>query len=108
MDAFFASVEEKLNPRLKGKPLLVGGGLDQRGVVAAANYPARHFGIHAGRSMGEAQRLCPAATIVEGNSQKYVRNSLRVLEVLKNFTLTAEPFSIDEGLLELTQVGWAE
>ena len=107
MDAFFASVEEKLNPRLKGKPLLVGGGLDQRGVVAAANYPARQFGIHAGMSMGEARRLCPHAAIVEGNSQKYVHTSLQVLDVLKSFTPAVEPFSIDEAFLDLTQVGWA-
>ena len=75
MDAFFASVEEKLNPRLRGKPILVGG-TERRGVVAAANYPARAFGIHAGMAMGEARRLCPQATFVEGNPQKYVHTSL--------------------------------
>ena len=106
MDAFFASVEEKLNPRLRGKPLLVGGGLERRGVVAAANYAARQFGIHSAMSMGEALRLCPHAVCVEGNPQKYVHESLQVLEVLKSFTPAVEPFSIDEAFLDLTQVQW--
>src|SRR6185295_3681925 len=105
MDAFFAAVEEKLNPRLRGKPLLVGG-TERRGVVAAANYPARAFGVHAGMSMGEARRLCPDATFVEGNPQKYVHTSLEVLDVLKSFTPAVEPFSIDEAFMDLTQVVW--
>ena len=106
MDAFFASVEEKLNPRLKGKPLLVGGDLERRGVVAAASYAARPYGIHAGMPMAEALRLCPNAVCVEGNPQKYVHTSLQVLDVLKTFTPAVEPFSIDEAFLDLTQVGW--
>src|SRR2546427_516440 len=105
MDAFFASVEEKLNPRLKGKPLLVGGDLERRG-VAAASYAARPYGIHAGMPMAEALRLCPNAVCVEGNPQKYVHTSLQVLDVLKTFTPAVEPFSIDEAFLDLTQVGW--
>jgi DNA polymerase-4 len=106
MDAFFASVEEKLNPRLRGKPLLVGG-TERRGVVAAANYPARAFGIHAGMPMGEARRLCPDATFVEGNPQKYVHTSLEVLDELKSFTPAVEPFSIDEAFMDLTAVPFA-
>src|SRR5690242_12111725 len=105
MDALFAWVEEKLNPRLRGKPRLVGG-TERRGVVAAANYPARAFGVHAGMSMGEASRLCPGATVVEGNPQKYVHTSLEVLDVLKSFTPAVEPFSIDEAFMDLTAVGW--
>src|SRR2546425_8251811 len=107
MDAFFASVEEKLNPRLKGKPLLVGGDLERRGVVAAASYAARPYGIHAGMPMAEALRLCPNAVIVEGNPQKYVHTSLQVLDVLKSFTPAVEPFSIDEAFFDLTQVPYA-
>ena len=103
MDAFFASVEEKMNPRLKGKPILVGG-TERRGVVASANYAARPFGIHAGMPMAEAKRLCPDAVFVEGNPQKYVHTSLEVLDVLKSFTPAVEPFSIDEAFLDLTQV----
>jgi DNA polymerase IV len=103
MDSFFASVEEKLNPRLKGQPILVGG-TERRGVVASANYAARPFGIHAGMPMTEAKRLCPHAVFVEGNPQKYVHTSLQVLDVLKSFTPAVEPFSIDEAFMDLTQV----
>jgi DNA polymerase-4 len=109
MDAFFASVEEKMNPRLKGKPLLVGGEADRRGVVASANYEARAFGIHAGMPAGEARRLCPHATFVEGDPRKYVHLSLEILEILKDFTPMVEPFSIDEAFLDLTLIpveGW--
>jgi DNA polymerase-4 len=104
MDAFFASVEEKLNPHLKGKPLCVGGGLERRGVVSSASYAARAFGIRAGMPYGEARRLCPHATFVEGDPRKYVHTSLEILEVLKDFTPAVEPFSIDEAFLDLTQV----
>lgn len=107
MDAFFASVEEKLNPRLKGKPLLVGGELERRGVVAAASYAARPYGIRAGMPIAEALRLCPDAVCVEGNPQKYVHISLRILDLLKGFTPAVEPFSIDEAFLDLTQVPYA-
>ncbi len=106
MDSFFASVEEKLNPRLRGKPILVGG-TERRGVVASANYAARPYGIHAGMPMTEAKRLCPHAVFVEGNPQKYVHTSLEVLDVLKGFTPAVEPFSIDEAFLDLTQVPFA-
>ena len=104
MDAFFASVEEKMNPRLKEKPLCVGGELDRRGVVASANYAARKYGIHAGMPVGEARRLCPHANFVEGDPKKYVHLSLEILQILKDFTSEVEPFSIDEAFLDLTQV----
>jgi len=104
MDAFFASVEEKLNPRLKGKPLCVGGGLEPRGVVSSANYAARPYGIRAGMPYAEARRLCPHAVFLEGNPQKYVHISLQILETLKSCTPAVEPFSIDEAFFELTQV----
>ena len=106
MDSFFASVEEKLNPRLRGQPILVGG-TERRGVVASANYAARPFGIHAGMPMAEAKRLCPHAVFVEGNPQKYVHTSLEVLDTLKSFTPAVEPFSIDEAFMDLTQVPYA-
>jgi DNA polymerase-4 len=102
MDAFFASVEERMNPHLQGKPLAVGGDLKRRGVVSSANYAARPFGVRAGMPVGEALRLCPDLTLVEGNPQKYVHVSLQVLEVLKDFTPIVEPFSIDEAFLDLT------
>jgi len=102
MDAFFASVEEKLNPRLAGKPLAVGGDVSRRGVVSSANYAARAFGIRAGMPVAEAARLCPSVTFVEGDPKKYVHISLLVLETLKDFTPIVEPFSIDEAFLDLT------
>src|SRR6267142_6487960 len=102
MDAFFASVEEKMNPRLAGHPLAVGGDLKRRGVVSSANYEARKFGVRAGMPNAEALRLCPDLTLVEGNPQKYVHVSLQILEVLKDFTPIVEPFSIDEAFLDLT------
>jgi DNA polymerase-4 len=103
MDAFFASVEEKMNPHLKGKPLIVGGELRRRGVVSSANYAARPFGIHAGMPVGEARRLCPHAVFIEGDPRKYVHLSLEILQILKDFTPSVEPFSIDEAFLDLTQ-----
>ena len=103
MDAFFASVEEKLNPHLAGKPLVVGGDITRRGVVSAANYPARKFGIHAGMPIATAARLCPNATFLEGDPKKYVHVSLQVLDSLKEFTPIIEPFSIDEAFLDLTE-----
>ena len=103
MDAFFAAVEERMNPHLAGKPLAVGGDPERRrGVIAAANYPARKFGLHAGMPTGEALRLCPELTVVEGNPQKYVHTSLQILEILKDYTPIVEPFSIDEAFLDLT------
>ena len=102
MDAFFASVEERMNPHLQGKPLAVAGDLKRRGVVSSANYAARPFGVRAGMPVGEALRLCPGLTLVEGNPQKYVHVSLQVLEVLKDYTPIVEPFSIDEAFLDLT------
>ncbi len=102
MDAFFASVEEKMNPRLAGIPLAVGGDLKRRGVVSSANYAAREFGVRAGMPNAEALRLCPDLTLVEGNPQKYVHVSLQILEILKDFTPIVEPFSIDEAFLDLT------
>lgn len=104
MDAYFASVEEKLNPRLAGKPLVVGGSRDSRGVVSAANYAARPYGIHAGMPIAEAARLCPEAAFVEGDPRKYVHISLEILDTLKDFTPIVEPFSIDEAFLDLTAV----
>lgn len=103
MDAFFASVEEKLNPHLAGRPLVVGGERTRRGVVSAANYPARAFGIHAGMPIATAVRLCPEAAFLEGDPRKYVHVSLQVLDSLKEFTPFIEPFSIDEAFLDLTE-----
>ena len=91
-----------MNPHYAGKPIAVGGDVKRRGVIAAANYEARRFGLRAGMNVGEAKRLCPDVTLVEGNPQKYIHISLQILEILKDFTPIVEPFSIDEAFLDLT------
>ena len=71
LDAFFVSVEQVLNPELKGKPVVVGGKPDRRGVVAAASYEARTFGLHSGMPLATATRLCPHAIFIEGSFPRY-------------------------------------
>ena len=101
MDAFFASVEQLHHPHLRGKPLIVGGDPRRRGVVTAASYEARAFGVRAGMNLAEALRLCPQAACVEGNPAKYVALSLQLLDLYLTFTPDVEPFSVDEAFLGL-------
>ena len=102
MDAFFVSVEELFDPSLKGKPVVVGGRPDQRGVVSAASYAARKFGVHSALPLRTAYRLCPQAIFVEGHPDRYREYSQRVVEVLRGFTPLVEMASIDEGYLDVT------
>lgn len=102
MDAFFVSVEEIFDPSLKGKPVVVGGKSDQRGVVSAASYPARKFGVHSAMPLRTAYQLCPQAIFIEGHPERYREYSQRVHEVLGLFTPTVEMASIDEAYLDLT------
>ncbi len=102
MDAFFVSVEELFDPSLKGKPVVVGGKADQRGVVAAASYAARKFGIHSAMPLRTAARLCPHATFVEGIPARYREYSKKVFAVLNRFSPLVEMASIDEAYLDLT------
>src|SRR5437588_11932158 len=102
MDAFFVSVEELLDPSLKGKPVIVGGAKDQRGVVAAASYAARKFGVHSAMPLRTAARLCPHATFVKGHPERYRELSKRVYAVLTSFSLKVKMASIDEAYLDLT------
>jgi DNA polymerase-4 len=102
MDAFFVSVEELFNPSLRGKPVVVGGNRDQRGVVAAASYPARKFGIHSAMPLRVASRLCPHAIFVSGNPSRYREYSQKVFGVLNRFSPRVEMASIDEAYLDLT------
>jgi DNA polymerase-4 len=102
MDAFFVSVEELFDSTLKGKPVVVGGQRDQRGVVSAASYAARKFGVHSAMPLRTAARLCPQAIFVEGHPHRYRDYSNRVFEVLKRFSPRVEMASIDEAYLDLT------
>ena len=102
MDAFFASVEQAHHPGLRGKPVIVCGDPSRRGVVTAASYEARPSGVHAGMPLQQARRLCPEAHYVEGNPEKYVALSLKLLDLYLTFTPDVEPFSVDEAFLSLT------
>ncbi len=103
MDAFFASVEQRDNPALRGKPVLVGGG-SKRGVVAAASYEARKFGCKSAMPTAQALRLCPQAIIVKGRHGNYGEISKQVFEVVRSFTPDVQPISIDEAFFDLTNV----
>ena len=102
MNAFFASVEQRCNPNLRGRPVLVGGSPSTRSVVAAASYEARPYGIRSGMSLMEALRLCPEAVLVEGNPAKYADTSRRVFRILMDYTDQMEIYSIDECFLDVT------
>src|SRR4051812_19806133 len=102
MDAFFVSVEELFDPSLKGKPVVVGGCPNERGVVAAASYAARKFGVHSAMPLRTAYKLCPQAVFVNGHPERYREKSGEVREVLKKFSPQVEMASIDEAYLEMT------
>ena len=102
MDAFFVSVEELYDPSLKGKPVVVGGRPNERGVVAAASYAARKFGVHSAMPLRTAYKLCPQATFVDGHPERYREYSGRVHEVLQNFSPLVEMASVDEAYLDLS------
>lgn len=102
MDAFFVSVEELYDPSLRGRPVVVGGGPNQRGVVCAASYAARKFGVHSAMPLREAGRLCPQAIFVEGHPERYREASYKVRQVLLQFTPAVEMASIDEAYLDMT------
>ena len=100
MDAFFASVELRSRPELKGKPLVVGG-LGSRSVVLAATYEARTFGIHSAMPMGRARRLCPSLLVIEPTRGSYEQASHGVMEVFRSITPIVEPLSLDEAFLDV-------
>ena len=102
MDAFFVSVEELFDPSLKGKPVVVGGQKDERGVVSAASYAARKFGIHSAMPLRTAAKLCPHAIFVDGHPDRYRACSEKVYEVLNSFSPQVEMVSIDEAYLDMT------
>src|SRR5262245_1166752 len=97
MDAFFVSVEELYDPSLRGKPVVVGGRPNERGVVAAASYVARKFGIHSAMPLRTAYKLCPHAIFVDGHHDRYREHSQKVFDVLNSFSPLVEMASIDEA-----------
>jgi DNA polymerase IV len=102
MDAFFVSVEELFDPSLKGKPVVVGGQRDERGVVSAASYAARKFGVHSAMPLRTAAKLCPHAIFVNGHPDRYRECSEKVHRVLTSFSPLVEMASIDEAYLDMT------
>jgi DNA polymerase-4 len=103
MDAFYASVEERDRPELAGRPIIVGADPKGRGVVSAASYPARRFGVHSAMPIGRAARLCPDGVFLPVDMDKYVRVSRDIMAILAGFTPLLEPLSIDEAFLDVTQ-----
>jgi len=102
MDAFFVSVEQAMNPSLKGRPVIVGGDPKGRGVVAAASYEARAFGVRSAMPLARAKRLCPDAVFLRGDSRKYAMASREVFEILRHYSPLVEPVSIDEAYVDLS------
>lgn len=102
MDAFYASVEERDNPTLIGKPIIVGGDPDRRGVVASASYEARRFGIRSAMSSAMAKRLCPHAVFLFPDISKYRNVSEKIHEIFDSITHLVEPLSLDEAYLDVT------
>jgi DNA polymerase-4 len=102
LDAFYASVEELLQPALRGKPVIVGGVPGSRGVVMAASYAARRFGVRSAMPLVQAQRLCPPGIFLPTNFDAYRRYSARVFAILRDYSPVIEPIALDEAYLDLT------
>lgn len=104
MNAYFASIEEKVNPAIKGKPILVTGAPEGRSVVCTASYPARRYGILSGMSLKEALRLCPHAVVVTGNPARYTATLSKLVRILGGFTHLIEVASVDEVYMDVSGI----
>jgi DNA polymerase-4 len=102
LDAYYASVEVLDNPSLRGFPVIVGGRPDDRGVVSAASYEARRFGVHSAMPLRTAARLCPQGVFLPGRFERYAEVSLQVMRIFDTFTPLVEPISLDEAFLDVT------
>ena len=108
MDAFYASVEQRDDPSLRSRPLAVGGRPEGRGVVAAASYEARAFGVYSAMPMSKAIRLCPSLMIVRPDFARYKAASNAVFAIFREVTPLVEPLSLDEAYLDVTENAWGE
>jgi len=102
MDAFYAAVEQRDRPELRGQPVIVGARPGSRGVVSTASYEARRFGVHSAMPIGRAHRLCPQGVYLPVDHDKYAEVSRQIMAVLRELTPLVEPVSIDEAFLDVT------
>lgn len=102
MDAFFASVEQRDRPELRGKPVIIGGSAESRGVVSTCSYEARRFGVRSAMPTAQAKRLCPDGVYLFPDHAKYSAVSREMMEILKRYTPLIEPLSVDEAFLDVT------
>ncbi|MGZ4134791.1 MAG: DNA polymerase IV [Tumebacillaceae bacterium] len=102
MDAFFASVEQRDHPELRGKPVIIGGDAESRGVVSTCSYEARKFGVHSAMPTAQAKRLCPHGIYLHGNHAKYSAVSRQMFAILSRYTPLIEGLSVDEAFLDVT------
>jgi DNA polymerase-4 len=103
MDAFYAAIEQRDNPKLRGKPVIVGGPPEKRGVVSTCSYEARRYGVHSAMATSRALKLCPDAVFIYPRFTVYERVSHEIMNIFKEYTDLVEPLSLDEAYLDVTE-----